>query len=108
MTLEDLRSSADEASSLLKLVSGRHRLTLLVALLDGEMSVRRLAENVKKSETAVSQQLAILRSAGFVSKRREGQLRFYSVSSPAAKHLVEAALAMQRERAEAGTHSLSD
>lgn len=108
MTLEDLRNSADEASSLLKLVSGRHRLNLLVALLDGERSVRRLAENVKRADTAVSQQLAILRGAGLVSKRRDGQHRFYSISSPAAKHLVEAALEMQRERAEAGRHSLSD
>jgi DNA-binding transcriptional ArsR family regulator len=108
MPLEDLRNSADEASSLLKLVSGRHRLTLLVALLDGEMSVGRLAENVKKSDTAVSQQLAVLRGAGFVSKRRDGQLRFYSISNPAAKHLVEAALAMQRERAEAGTPTLAE
>ncbi|SFK44235.1 DNA-binding transcriptional regulator, ArsR family [Sphingomonas sp. NFR04] len=108
MTLENLHNRADEASVLLKLLSGHHRLTLLVALLDGETSVRRLAENVKKPETGVSQQLALLRSAGLVSKRRDGQRRLYSISNPAAEGLMQAALAMQFERTENEPMTLSD
>lgn len=103
MNIEHLRDSVNRASVLLKLLSGRHRFTLLVTLLEGEMSVQQLALAVGKPDPGVSQQLAILRTAGLVSRRGEGQRRLYSISSPAAVQLMEAALAIQRGRAEAGT-----
>lgn len=108
MTLENLRNRADEASVLLKLLSGHHRFTLLVALIEREVSVRQLAADVGKPETGVSQQLAILRAAGLVAKRRDGQRRLYSIASPAALQLTEAALAIQRGAGEVGTPVIAE
>lgn len=90
MNLENLRNSVDRASALLKLLSGHHRCPLLDAMLDGETSVRQLAASVNKPETGVSQQLAKLRAAGLVPKKRDGQRRIYSISSTAARQLIQA------------------
>lgn len=45
----------------------------------GELSVGALASRFEVSQPAVSQHLAVLRSAGLVTDRREGARRLYSV-----------------------------
>lgn len=53
------------------------RRTLLGALAGGERSVNVLVARTHITQSAVSQQLAILRSAGLVAERREGRFRYY-------------------------------
>jgi DNA-binding transcriptional ArsR family regulator len=80
----------DRASLFLKALSGRSRLLLLCHLLDGEKSVGELARLTEARDTAVSQQLALLRREGMVAARRSGQMIFYSLASREAVHMLEA------------------
>ncbi len=85
---DDLQVQADRASAFLKLISGRTRLNILYLLRDGERSVGELAELSGVRDTAVSQQLALLRNDGIVSARRAGQTIFYSLASQEAVALL--------------------
>lgn len=49
-----------------------------------------LARLTGARDTAVSQQLALLRREGMVAARRDGQMIFYSLASDEARHMLEA------------------
>lgn len=83
-------ASVDHASNFLKALSGRSRLMLLCHLLDGEKSVGELARLTGARDTAVSQQLALLRREKMVTQRRAGQMIFYSLASAEALHILKA------------------
>lgn len=83
-------AEVDRASLFLKALSGRSRLLLLCHLMDGEKSVGELAKLSGARDTAVSQQLALLRREGMVAARRSGQMIFYSLASAEARHMLEA------------------
>jgi DNA-binding transcriptional ArsR family regulator len=68
------------------------RVRLILALRDGEMSVNNLAEIVDKSPASVSQHLAKLRLARFVSSRQEGTRVFYRLEYEHASRLVADAI----------------
>jgi DNA-binding transcriptional ArsR family regulator len=53
------------------------RRALLDALSDGESNVSRLVAQLDVTQSAVSQQLAILKTAGLVEERAEGRFRYY-------------------------------
>ena len=82
-------AAVDQASLFLKALSGRSRLLLLCHLWDGEQSVGELARLTDARDTAVSQQLALLRRQGLVTARRSGQTIYYSLSSAEAKQMLE-------------------
>lgn len=87
---DDIIAIVDRASLFLKALSGRSRLLLLCHLLDGEKSVGELARVTGARDTAVSQQLALLRREGMVSARRSGQMIFYSLASEDAVQILTA------------------
>lgn len=58
------------------------RLRLLEALEEGEMTVSSLQEYAETSQSAVSQQLAILRGKGVVDSRRDGVNVYYHLTEP--------------------------
>jgi DNA-binding transcriptional ArsR family regulator len=82
-------TQVDRASLFLKTLSGRSRLLLLCHLWDGEKSVGELAKLTGARDTAVSQQLALLRREGMVTARRAGQMIFYSLASAEARQMLE-------------------
>lgn len=86
----ELIEVADRASVFLKALSGRSRLLLLSHLWEGEKSVGELARLTSARDTAVSQQLALLRRQGMVKARRAGQTIFYSLSSDEVVRILEA------------------
>lgn len=87
---DQLIARVDDASAFLKALSGRSRLLLLIELLDGEKSVGELARLTGSRDTAVSQQLALLRREGMVKARRAGQMIYYALASDDARHIIEA------------------
>jgi DNA-binding transcriptional ArsR family regulator len=89
INFNDLRSSADRASSLMKSMANADRLMLLCQLSQGERSVGELEEILDIRQPSLSQQLTVLREAGLVKTRREGKNIYYSISS-------EPALAIMR------------
>ena len=58
------------------------RLCVLESLSVGELSVSELAGRVACQVPNMSQHLAVLRSAGLVSTRREGSTVFYRLADP--------------------------
>jgi ArsR family transcriptional regulator len=58
------------------------RLCVLESLADGEASVGELAIRVSCQVPNMSQHLAVLRSAGLVATRRDGNTVYYSLTDP--------------------------
>jgi DNA-binding transcriptional ArsR family regulator len=87
--LAQLRAHAAEAAALLKALSNENRLMILCALAGGERSVTELNEEIDLSQSALSQQLALLRGGGFVKTRREAQTIYYSLAPTNALHVIE-------------------
>ncbi|HEV7417798.1 MAG TPA: metalloregulator ArsR/SmtB family transcription factor [Tianweitania sediminis] len=72
---------AEEVASLLSILGNTKRLLIVCLLVEGEMSVNRIAERVDLSQSALSQHLAKLREQGLVKTRREKQTIYYSLDS---------------------------
>ena len=58
-------------------------------MVEGERSVGELADRLQLRESAVSQQLMLLRKDRLVAPRRDGQTIYYSLASPAAAKVIE-------------------
>ena len=84
MDIDILRSSADEASRLMKVLSNPDRLLLLCQLALGEKRVGELEELIGIVQPTLSQQLGVLRDENLVSTRREGKNIYYRIDSPEA------------------------
>jgi len=69
------RSASDE--SVFQAIACPTRRALLDALMPGECNVSELVALLDVTQSAVSQQLAILKSAGLVEERAEGRFRYY-------------------------------
>ena len=65
-----------------KTISNPNRQAILDIIRDREMSVTELVNRTGISQANLSQHLAILRSKGVVSTRREGNNIYYSISNP--------------------------
>lgn len=72
------------------------RRALLDCLSQGEKNVSELVRSVAVSQSAVSQQLAVLKNAGLVRERSQGRFRYYRLR---AQPLAEVNTWMARYRA---------
>lgn len=89
-------SRSPSAESVFQAIANPTRRALLDALSVGERSVTDLVSVVDVTQSAVSQQLAVLERAGLVQERAEGRYRFYSLR-PEPLALVDQWLARYRE-----------
>jgi len=64
------------------------RLTLLQALLQREACVCHLTCLLRRSQPYVSQQLSVLREAGLVADRRDGQIVYYRAAEASIGSLI--------------------
>jgi DNA-binding transcriptional ArsR family regulator len=94
MQPDSMAAAADEASELLKSLANRHRLLILCQLGDGERSVGELAAFLGARDSTVSQHLALLRKDGLVQARRDAQTIYYSITSDAARQVLETLFAI--------------
>src|SRR3546814_1326786 len=90
-TDEELDAHLPVAVESFSLLADATRVRIVLALRDGEQSVGVLAEEVGKSQAAVSQHLAKLRMSRVVSTRQDGNRVFYSLANQHALELVEVA-----------------
>lgn len=74
-----LRARVGEASRFLKKLANPDRLQVACALIEGEKSVRALEDMLGIRQPGLSQQLAELREAGFITARKDGKAVFYSL-----------------------------
>ncbi|MDX1715324.1 MAG: metalloregulator ArsR/SmtB family transcription factor [Anderseniella sp.] len=86
--LNDMMSSAKDATDFLKALAHEGRLAILCKLSDGECTVTELEEMLSARQAAVSQQLARLRLEGLVDTRREGKTIYYSIADPKVKRMI--------------------
>ncbi len=89
MDIAELKDNADAASNLLRVMANQSRLLILCYLLEGEKSVQQLQEHVEMNQSALSQQLALLRGEKLVTTRREAQSIYYSIASSEAEQLLQ-------------------
>lgn len=83
--LEFMQQGAARAAALLRAVGNEHRLLVLCLLIEqGEASVGTLLEQVRLSQSALSQHLARMRDEGLVTFRRDAQTLYYRIADPAA------------------------
>lgn len=75
-----MRRHAASAAKLIRALSNRHRLLVLCVLSEQELSVGELNSQVRLSQSALSQHLAVLRREGLVSTRRSAQTIYYKVA----------------------------
>lgn len=86
------RATLEEASALLKLLSHPVRLSILCHLLHhGSMSVGALvlAERGVASQSQISQFLARMRTEDLVTCRKQGQMVYYRIKSPAISKIIK-------------------
>lgn len=88
-SIEQMRIHAADAAGLMKALGNESRLMILCTLVDGERSVSELNEVIPLSQSALSQQLARLRSQGLVSTRRESQTIYYSLAAGPAEQIIQ-------------------
>lgn len=84
----EMKERSSDAESFLKQLANANRLMILCVLTEGELSVGELNSRVPISQSALSQHLAKLRQAGFVSTRRESQTIFYQLADPKVETII--------------------
>ncbi|MEY2777805.1 MAG: hypothetical protein RLY30_1903 [Pseudomonadota bacterium] len=89
LDFSQLRESAGQACSLLRLLANEDRLMLLCQLSQGESNVGNLESLTGIRQPTLSQQLGVLRREGVVSTRREGKQIYYSLHHAAAAMVLE-------------------
>lgn len=72
-----------------RVLSGPARLRILSTLLHGERTVSELVEDTGLNQANLSKHLGLLRSSGFVDRRKEGLYAFYRVADPSIGQLCE-------------------
>ncbi len=83
-----MMQNAAKAAHFLKAMSHEGRLMILCHLATGEKSVMALETLLSVRQAAVSQQLARLRAAGFVTPRRDGKTIYYSLADDRTRQVV--------------------
>jgi DNA-binding transcriptional ArsR family regulator len=81
-TTTDLDLERRRSAVVAKALGDPKRLCVLESLADGEASVGELATRVSCQVPNMSQHLSVLRSAGLVTTRREGNTVYYRLVDP--------------------------
>ena len=86
--VDQMEAHATDAAGIMKALGNESRLMILCILAEGEQSVGELNEIIPLSQSALSQQLARLRTHGLVETRRESQSIFYSLAQGPAEKII--------------------
>ena len=87
--LNNLRSAAGAACSLLQVLANPDRLLLLCHLSQGEKNVSELEQLLDLHQPSLSQQLGVLRRKNLGTVRREGKWMVYSIADEKVLHLIQ-------------------
>lgn len=89
MKISKVEKTAEQVTSLMKVLSSKNRFMILCALVDGEKSVGEIAAIIGIREAATSQQLMLLRKDLIVRSRREAQTIYYSIARDDVRKLMD-------------------
>jgi ArsR family transcriptional regulator len=76
-------------AKIFKALSDPARLTILEFLRDGEKCVCEIIPHVKLIQPVVSRHLKILKDAGMIKGRKEGNRRLYSIADPQIFRIID-------------------
>lgn len=85
---------------MLKILGEPSRMRIVLALMQGEMCVLHIVEAVDGNQSAVSQQLRILKNGRLIKSRREGKNILYSIADEHVLEIVK--MSMEHARCEIG------
>jgi len=85
-------------ANVLKALANESRLQIIDRLGRGESSVGELTELVGSDRTTVSKHLAVLRSHGIVTDRRQGNIVYYTLLTPCVLNFFSCAAQVIEER----------
>lgn len=88
---------AEPIVELLKLVAHPQRLTIVCALLEGDLAVSELERELDLHQPSLSQHLATLREAGVIVGRRRAKAVIYHLRDHRVRSLIEALLLIFRQ-----------
>lgn len=83
-----------------RVLSDPSRLHILNVLMNGERSVSELVEETGLNQANVSKHLGLLRSSGYVERRKDGLYAFYSMADPSVGELCDIMCGRLEARAE--------
>jgi len=89
INLKKMMSSAENACSLMKVLSNRDRMMLLCEISQRESCVSELEQKLEIYQPTLSQQLTVLRKEKLVKTRREGKQIYYSLNSKEVVAVIE-------------------
>jgi DNA-binding transcriptional ArsR family regulator len=85
-----METKAKKVAELLKILANENRLMILCALIEGEKTAGEIAEYVPKiSQSALSQHLTLLRTAGILQSDKRGMYVAYSIEDPRVTEVIE-------------------
>jgi ArsR family transcriptional regulator len=94
LNIEAMRTSAGEATALLRALAHDDRLLLLCQLSQTELCVGDLEQRLEIRQPTLSQQLGVLRREGLVETRRSGRNVFYRVADEKALSVLRCLYAL--------------
>ncbi len=86
-------------AGVLKALASEPRLKIVARLARGPECVCELAELLGSDQSTVSRHLGVLRAAGIIDGRRDGQHVFYRLSAPCVLSFLECAARVRQEGA---------
>ena len=101
LSVEDIDTFSveiDLISNFFKMLADNTRLKILLFLGDDEICVNDIAQGIHMTKSAVSHQLALLRSARLIKNRKVGKEVYYSLSDNHVKVLISAAFEHVNEK----------
>lgn len=87
-----------ELAEFFKVFGDSTRIRLLYALHDGELCVCDLSAILSMSQSAVSHQLRVLKSARLVKNRRDGKVVYYSLDDEHVKDILDVGIEHLNEK----------
>lgn len=78
----------DRSVEVLQALAHQLRLQICILLNEGSLSVSNICERLDSPQHRVSQQLALLRSAGVVRAEKQSRQVFYSIKDPQAQEMI--------------------
>ena len=83
--IDDIKSI--DVAELFKIFGDSTRIKIMNALIDEELCVSEIVNKIDVSQSAVSHQLRILKSAKLVKYRKDGNMMYYSVDDEHVKKI---------------------
>ncbi len=93
MATQVTEDTLDKASALLKAIAHHDRLQIVNILINGECPVGELAKVLGTRQSHTSQQLSIIKFAGVLKSRRDGNKTYYFLANDSIKRIVKSIIA---------------